>query len=221
MSLRSWCVSAPIHMKRFWLIILLLLTGIIIPFAIWGDQFDAALSLEGARTWMMRYGSLAWVAGVGLLVADIALPIPSTVVMSAMGLMYGWWWGGLASSLGSILSGVVAYALCRCAGHRAALWIAGAEGLAKGEALFAKHGGWLVATSRWMPVLPEAIACLAGLVRMSWRQYITALVCGSLPVGFAFAAIGHLGSSNPTLALVLSAVVPVLLWLLARRFGRN
>jgi len=207
-------------MKRFWFIILLLLAGIIVPFAIWGDQFDASLSLEGTRAWMGRWGSMAWAAGVGLLVADIALPIPSTVVMSAMGLMYGWWWGGLAASLGSILSGLVAYALCRFAGHRAALWIAGAEGLAKGEALFARHGGWLVATSRWMPVLPEAIACLAGLVRMSWRRFIIALVCGSLPVGFAFAAIGHLGSSNPALALALSAIVPVLLWLMARRLVR-
>ncbi len=208
-------------MKRFCIIILLLLAGIVVPFAIWGDQFDAALSLEEARNWMARYGSLAWVAGVGLLVADIALPIPSTVVMSAMGLMYGWWWGGLASALGSILSGIVAYAMCRVAGHRAALWVAGAEGLAKGEALFAKHGGWLVATSRWMPVLPEAVACLAGLVRMPLRPFLVALVCGSLPMGFAFAAIGDLGSSNPALAIALSTVVPVLLWLVARHFSRH
>lgn len=188
---------------------------------IWGDHFDAALSLDGARAWMERYGQWAWLAGVLLLCADIVLPIPSTVVMSALGLMYGWWLGGLIAAGGSMLSGVVAYSACRALGHRAAIWIAGEEGLAKGERLFSKHGGWLVATSRWMPVLPEAVACLAGLVRMPWRVFLISLVCGSLPLGFGFAAIGALGASSPGLAITLSAVVPVLLWLLARRLMRS
>ena len=204
-------------MKRLYIIIALLLVTIIVPFMIWGEQFEAALSLEGARAWMERYGSWAWLAGIVLLCADIVLPIPSTVVMSALGLIYGWFWGGLAAAGGSLLAGAVAYVACRFAGHRAALWIAGQQGLAKGEALFEKHGGWLVAVSRWMPVLPEAIACLAGLVRMPWKRFVIAMICGSLPMGFAFAAIGQLGSSSPTLAITLSALVPVGLWLLARR----
>lgn len=208
-------------MKRLSFIILLLLACIIVPFLIWGEQFEAALSLDGSRAWMERYGSYAWLAGIVLLVADIFLPVPSTVVMSALGLIYGWFWGGLASAAGSITAGLVAYGLCRAAGRRAAVWLAGEDGLIKGEALFAKHGGWLVATSRWMPVLPEAIACLAGLVRMPFQRFLLAMICGSLPMGFAFAAIGALGSSQPTLAIALSAAVPVCLWLLARRFLRS
>lgn len=212
--------NPPQSRSHWWLLILLLLAGIIVPFMIWGEHFDAALSLDGARAWMERYGQWAWLAGVLLLCADIVLPIPSTVVMSALGLIYGCWLGGLIAAFGSALSGVVAYGACRALGHRAALWIAGEDGLAKGERLFARHGGWLVATSRWMPVLPEAVACLAGIVRMPWRTFLAALVCGSLPLGFGFAAIGALGASSPGLAMALSAIVPVLLWLLARRLLR-
>lgn len=207
--------------SHWWLLIALLLAGIIVPFMIWGDHFDAVLSLEGARQWMEGYGHWAWLAGIVLLCADIALPIPSTVVMSALGLIYGWKLGGCVAAGGSFLSGVVAYSACRLAGRRAALWIAGEDGLAKGERLFDKHGGWLIATSRWMPVLPEAVACLAGLVRMPWRPFLLALFCGSVPLGFAFAAIGALGSESPGWALTLSAVVPVQLWLLARRLLRS
>lgn len=203
--------------RRVWLLILLLLAAIIGPFMIWGDHFDAALGLEGARAWMQTYGQWAWFAGMVLLCADIALPIPGTVVMSALGLMYGWWWGGVAAASGSWLSGLLAYAVCRYAGHGAARWIAGEEGLAKVEVLFAKQGGWLVTLSRWMPVLPEAVACLAGVARMPWRTFVIALTCGSVPLGFAFAAIGAVGEMHPTLAVVLSAMLPVLLWVLARR----
>lgn len=202
-------------------LILLILAGIIIPFMIWGQQFDAALSLEGTRSWMASFGSWAWLAGLLLLISDIALPVPSTIVMSALGLTYGWFLGGVIASLGSFLSGVVAYAACRWLGRPAALWIVDEEGLKKGEELFAQSGGWLVALSRWMPVLPEAIACLAGLVRMRWQIYGIALACGSLPVGFAFAAIGALGNTSPTLAISLSALLPLLLWFAARCVVKN
>lgn len=200
---------------------LILLTGIIVPFMIWGDRFDAAFSLEGTRAWMESYGAWAWLAGIVLLIADIALPVPSTVVMSALGWMYGWWLGGLVAAAGSMLSGIVAYMACRWLGRGVARWLAGEEGLRKGEQIFEKRGGWLVAMSRWMPVLPEAVACLAGLAKMRLRVFLPSLACGSLPTGFAFAAIGHLGHGQPGWAIGLSCLLPVVLWLAAARFLRR
>jgi len=200
---------------------LIILTGIIVPFLIWGARFDAVFSLEGARTWMEGYGRWAWAAGIVLLIADIALPVPSTVVMSALGWMYGWWLGGLISAAGSMLSGIIAYAACRWIGRGAARWIAGEEGLRRGEEIFEKRGGWLVALSRWMPVLPEAVACLAGLSRMRRRVFLPALACGSVPTGFVFAAIGHLGQKDPLWAILLSCITPVVLWFGAARILRR
>ncbi len=203
------------------ILILVVFTGIIVPFLIWGAQFDAALSLDGTRKWMEGYGTWAWAAGIVLLIADIMLPVPSTVVMSALGWMYGWWIGGLISVAGSMLSGTIAYASCRWIGRGAARWIAGEDGLRRGEEVFEKRGGWLVALSRWMPVLPEAVACLAGLSKMRWREFLPALACGSVPTGFAFAAIGHVGQSEPGWAIALSCIVPVLLWLGAMQVLRR
>lgn len=199
-------------------LVLVLLAAVIVPFLIWGECFEAALSVEGTRQWLEGFGAWAWLAGIGLLVADIALPIPGTVVMSVMGWMYGWFWGGLISAAGSMLSGTFAYGLCRLLGRPVAVRIAGADGLEQAHALFEKNGGWLVAVSRWLPVLPEAVACLAGLARMPWRTFWVALLCGSLPLGFAFAAIGHLGHESPAGALLLSAVLPAGMWWVARRW---
>ncbi len=206
--------------RHLLVLVVVLLAAVIVPFLIWGEAFEAVFSLEGAREWMEGFGAWAWVAGVALLVGDIVLPVPGTVVMSALGWMYGWFWGGLAAAGGSVLAGMTAYAACRWLGRPAARWIAGEDGLERARQLFAKNGGWLVAVSRWLPVLPEAVACLAGLARMRWRTFWLALVCGSVPLGFAFAAIGHLGQSSPALALALSALVPAGLWWAARRFWR-
>lgn len=210
--------------SQFWLytlLVTLLLAGIITPFIIWGESFEKSFSLEGSQAWLTGWGSWAWAAGVLLLVSDIVLPIPGTVVMSALGWLYGWWVGGMLAAGGSFLSGLVAYLLCRWLGRPAALWIAGEDGMRRGELFFQRRGVWLVAISRWAPVLPEAIACLAGLLRMPLRPFALALACGSLPLGFCFAAIGHLGHGSPALALTLSAIIPFFFVILASRNRRS
>jgi uncharacterized membrane protein YdjX (TVP38/TMEM64 family) len=203
----------PHRHSRLWLLITALLVFIIGPFCIWGGWFEKMFDLQGAKAWMESLGAWAWLGGIALLISDLVLPVPSTVVMSALGLVYGWFWGGIASVAGAVLAGLVAYLLCRKFGHRPAVWLAGQDGLAKGEALFrSQRGGWLVALSRWMPVLPEAVACLAGLAEMPFRIFFVALLSGCVPLGFTFAAIGALGVQRPGLAIALSALVPVALY---------
>ena len=88
--------------------------------------------------------------------------------------------------------------------------------MSRGEILFANSGAWLVVLSRWLPLMPEVIACMAGLSRMSFRVFMTALVCGSVPLGFVFSTIGAAGEARPVLALALSICIPPVLWLLLR-----
>jgi hypothetical protein len=45
-----------------------------------------------------------------------------------------------------------------------------------------------------------------------------ALLCGALPLGFVFAAIGHAGTEYPIAALLLSALLPPVLWVGVRRY---
>ena len=201
-------------MRRLFLLFFILAVLVIIPFVIWGDYFQNQMSLEKVVTDLEQSGSWAWAVGAGLLIIDLVLPVLGTVIMSALGVVYGWFWGGVIGSLGSILSGLLAYGLCLKWGRSAGKWIAGESGIAKGEALFSGEiGGWVVALSRWLPVMPEVVACMAGLVRMPFRRFFTALCCGSIPLGFAFAVIGATGRDRPGLALLLSASIPPVLWL--------
>lgn len=210
------------HRSHLWILVTTLLVLIIGPFVIWGGWFEQMLDLHGTKAWMESLGPWAWLGGIALLVSDLVLPIPGTVVMSALGLVYGWFWGGVVSVAGSALGGLVAYALCRKFGHKPAIWLAGEDGLAKGEALFrSQRGGWLVALSRWMPVLPEAMACLAGLTEMPFRVFLVALLSGTAPLGFTFAAIGALGVERPGLTIALSALVPVGLYAAAATVFRR
>jgi uncharacterized membrane protein YdjX (TVP38/TMEM64 family) len=199
-------------------IFLILTALVLIPFFLWGGKLMALFDGESARAWILSWGKLGGLAVMGLLVADLFLPIPATGVMSAAGYIYGPVLGGLLSVTGSFASGMLAYWLCRSFGRRAAERLAGAAGLAQNESLFRRGGPWLVALSRWLPVFPEVIACLAGLARMKLRTFTVALLCGTLPMGFTYAAVGALFSTEPAWAMGLSVALPVLLWLIFRPF---
>lgn len=206
---------------RNWLVFGFLVMLIVIPFLIWGNWFTELFTSEEAIRKLEASGPWAWAVGIVLLIGDLFLPLPATIIMSALGYVYGPLWGGFIASLGSFLSGMLAYGLSRALGLKAALFILGEEDLAKGQRLFTKNGGWIVAISRWLPVLPEAIACMAGLNQMPFRKFVLALACGSLPLGFVFAYIGAAGIAHPRFALLISALLPLLLWFAANRILRK
>ncbi len=194
---------------------------VLIPFFIWGDTLMAFFSLEHSLEWLNAYGTWAWAIAIVLLISDLFLPMPATIIMSALGYIYGPLVGGLISAGGSFASGVLAYWLCRMLGERAATRVLGQKDYERGKKISAQVGGWVVALSRWLPVFPEVIACMAGLTRMPLKNFYIALACGSLPLGFTYAIIGNSGIENPALAIGLSACLPPVIWFAVSRVLRN
>ncbi len=160
---------------------------------------------EEAREW-------AWLAGMGLLLADLLLPVPGTIVMSALGAVYGFWLGGFLASVGSIMAGLLGYGIGRYFDEKTARKWLGDKDFEKGSRLFAGRGAWVVAVSRSLPIFPEVLACIAGLLRMPFGKFLGALACGSIPMGFLFAWIGTVGREFPGWGLAFSIGVPAVLW---------
>jgi uncharacterized membrane protein YdjX (TVP38/TMEM64 family) len=196
---------------------LLLAVVLCIPFIVWGGQFERWFTGDAAVQWLRERGPWGWLATIALLIADLVLPVPSTGVMSAAGYLYGAGVGGALSATGSYLAGMLAYGLSRFFREKAAARLASADDLASNASLFQRHGPWLVALSRALPLLPEVSCCLAGLAPMRFATFAIALACGCVPVGFAYAAIGAAGQENPALAIGLGIAVPAVLWFVVRR----
>jgi len=208
---------------RLTLLFVVLALLVLIPFLLWGDHFEAWFTREGAVRVLAGTGSWAWAVGLLLLVADLVLPLPGTAIMAALGYLYGWLWGGLLAGVGSVCSGWLAYGLCRRLGRRVAVPLVGEAELQRSERFFAGSGGeWTVVLSRWLPLMPEVVACSAGLAKMPRRRFGWALACGSMPLGFVYAGIGTLGQIHGWLAIILSVGLPPVLWVLVgRRMGHR
>ncbi len=190
-------------------------------FFVWGDSLMATFSQDGTIAWLHQYGDWAWIAAIVLLMADLLLPLPATLVMSALGYIYGAVIGGFIGAAGSFMAGSLGYWLCRWLGESAAIQLLGAKDYARGKNLSNNVGGWIVVLSRWLPVFPEVISCMAGLTRMRAGYFHIALLCGSLPLGFTYAFVGSTGISHPAVAIGLSAGLPPLIWTMVRLYFRK
>ena len=207
---------------RIWLLVMAVLLVPILPWVVLGPRLElwaaGMVSGDGASG-LSR--ALLGALGVSLLASDSFLPIPSTLVMSALGLTLGTVLGGLAASVGVFLSGTIAYLVCRRWGAGMAQRIAGEKGLARVEAAMRRQGVLLIAATRSVPVVQEATACLAGVTRMPPKLFFSSLAAGCIPTGFAYAAIGASALHNQWWAVGLSFVVPLVTWPLVNLVVRS
>ncbi|MFM1801966.1 MAG: hypothetical protein RJA81_1318 [Planctomycetota bacterium] len=198
--------------RRLYGIVFTLVLIMLVPALVFEDQVDRYFSGEAGLNRLREFGGWAWLAGIGLIVADLVAPVPSTAVISGLGMIYGPLLGGLIGGIGSTLAGLVAYTGCRAVGPKVARRLVGESDLEMLHRFFSQYGLWAVAFSRWMPLLPEALCCLAGLAGMRAGPFVASLACGSFAMGFAFGILGQAYLENPTAGLLVSAAVPLAVW---------
>ncbi|MFO8014734.1 MAG: VTT domain-containing protein [Phycisphaerae bacterium] len=184
----------------------------LLGFELWGEDFERLFNQEACAAWFARIRPWAWAAAVGLLVVDLFLPVPATGVMAALGSVYGPVVGALVGATGSALAGFLGYGLARAGGRPIARWIAKPDELARFQRFFDRWGGVAIILSRFLPILPEVVAVLAGLARMRLRRFALALLLGTVPTAALFAWLGHASRAEPAWGMVVAVVVPLLLW---------
>lgn len=168
------------------------------------DEIDRALvALEHRSTW-------AWALGIGLIIADLVLPVPQTAIIAALGIIYGPVLGGLIGAAGLVGAGAVAFGLMRTPARRVCLRVFGQRSMDKIAAWGDNVLPWAVVLTRSLPYsLPEAVTCVAGLSGMRRSTFFASLTVGSLPVAAGFALLGATWSDRPALALGASYLLPI------------
>ena len=171
------------------------------------EAFDVTLLVEPVDSIGAR-GLAAWV-GVGLLVADIVLPVPSSVVMLAHGALFGVIPGAALSLLGRTGNAVVGVLIGRGAGNilsrRARRRSAADAG--KGAELVGRWGIAAVVFTRPIPVLAESTLVAAAAMGLSPAAVVGAAVVGALPEALLYAVAGDIATSYANGAIVFVGVI--------------
>ena len=173
--------------------------------------------LTDPSPWLARRGALAATVGVGLLVADVLLPVPSSLVMIAHGALFGVLVGTLLSLAGSLGAALFGFAIGRRGGPLLARLVTPAE-KARADALLRRYGALAIVITRPVPLLAETTAILAGASPLGWGRLTLATLAGSLPPSLLYAATGAAAGSFQSGALMFLLVMLVTgcFWLAGR-----
>jgi uncharacterized membrane protein YdjX (TVP38/TMEM64 family) len=202
-------------MARFWTfvaILLLTFTGIFL----FVEQLDLSL-LENPYGTLNAHGVSAAFIGVILLVADVILPIPSSLIMVANGAFFGIALGTVLSLVGNLGASLSGFALGHYGMPRIAHFISREES-ARAHCLLERWGVLAVILTRPVPLLAETTAIVAGMSRMKWHPFSWAALAGTLPGAVLYAITGATSANlgNTGLAFGLVLLIAGLFWIVGR-----
>jgi uncharacterized membrane protein YdjX (TVP38/TMEM64 family) len=176
----------------------------VVPFLVVGE-------LPGER-WLSRIDDNALLfaaTGSALLAADIALPIPSSLVGTALGARLGFWAGSTSCWLGLMAGNLIGYLVGHLYPQRLVTKLPDAP------------LDVIVFLSRPIPIIAEAAALAAGANRMSAMSFLTACALGNGIYSIALCANASLWLAGDWKgpALVFPMLLPVIAWLAWRRLS--
>jgi uncharacterized membrane protein YdjX (TVP38/TMEM64 family) len=187
----------------------------LIPFLAFGTRLDLLVA-----DWLEPRPTPAVLAAleVGVLAADIVLPVPSSMVATLGGAELGIALGTACAFLGMTAGSLAGWSLGKAAGARALARLDAADRRDL-EHRQQQLGPLLVVLTRPLPIVAEAAALVAGGSGMRLVDFLPAAASGNLVIALLWSAAGALGREADSLPLMLvwSLVIPVALaWLAVR-----
>lgn len=159
---------------------------------------------------MKRGGAAGATIGVLLLILDILLPIPSSIVMVAHGALFGILVGSLLSIAGKIGCFSLGYFLGRKSLPFARNIIPQKE-MDAAKIHLEKKGLVAIILTRPIPVLSETMAIVSGASALPFGKSLAAAILGSLPEAILFSISGTFVSNFNNTALIFLFILAIAL----------
>ena len=178
-----------------------------------GIQLEPLIS-----AWVAHAGAGTAATVIGLLAADLFLPIPSSLIMVLSGAAFGVVWGSILSLVGSVGGEWLGFELVRRYGRSASARLVGEEELERMSRVFARHGAAAIVVTRALPVVMETMSVVAGLSAMTRQTFLVASLLGTVPVVVVYAYAGAVSKATGSLvpAIVMLIAVAGFGWVIYR-----
>lgn len=202
-------------MRQYWLVIVAILAFFLCSFLL-VEQLQIPLLTDPHRLMQDATVGVA-IFSVSLLVADVLIPVPSSVVMILNGALFGIFTGSVLSLVGALGAAWLGFYLGRLGNPWIKRWVPD-EQLAQANALLEKWGLIAIIVTRPVPLLAETMMVAAGASRLTWRQITAATIAGSLPMVVLYAIAGATAATfnEALLSFGLVLVIAAGVWLMRR-----
>ena len=184
----------------------LLLGFIIVPFLLFGSPIEGWAAGQLVRE---QAAPLSAVIGVALLASDVILPIPSSLVGTALGAILGAPVGTLAGTIGLTAACVIGYALGALARPGVVEPLVAAHDRQLLEDWLSRHGIAVLILCRAVPVLAEASVIVAGAMRMPPLPAFVATTLANLGISAVYAGLGSFANDAATFLVAFLAAIAI------------
>lgn len=204
-------------MKRYALVATVIATLILASFLI-VEALGVPL-LTDPTDRMNEGGWIAATIGGGLLLADVFIPIPSSVIMITHGAIFGILGGFVLSLVASVGGAMIGWWV----GHRGGRWmdrIISPKEKEQANDFIARYGILAIIISRLIPIVAETVAIMSGTTNLGWKRVLIATTIGAAPPALIYAIAGEATDDFASGAIVTVCVVIVagIAWFVGRRF---
>jgi len=174
--------------------------------------------LADPTPWLNRGGAWAAALGVALLVADVLLPVPSSIVMVAHGALFGVVIGTLLSLLGSTGATLFGFWIGRRGEKLLDRLVPPAE-RERADRLLKRWGMLAIVVTRPIPLVAETVAIMAGASPLTWGRTALAALAGSLSPALLYALTGATAArfQNTALMFLFVLLITGIFWLAGRK----
>lgn len=156
------------------------------------------------------YASLSFI----ILVSDIILPVPSSIIMYSNGAILGMPNGFLLSLISVILSSVIGYFIGR-----------GSSAILKSEVdisakkILEKYGYAAILITRGVPIISESVCIVCGFNRYNFVVYLALNVAGYIPICLIYAYFGSIAANQNLFFISFgsSLLISFLLWAFGKK----
>lgn len=203
-------------MKRYVIVATIIATLILISFLL-VEALGVPLLTDPSDD--IRTGG--WIAafiGGGLLLADVFIPIPSSVIMIAHGAAFGVVGGFLLSFAASVGGAMIGWWVGR-KGSPVMNRVVTPRERRQANAFILRHGLLAIIISRLLPIVAETVAIMAGTTDIGWKRMLAATSIGAVPPALIYAIAGSATTDFASGALVTIGVILVALiaWVIGRK----
>lgn len=192
---------------RWIFLVLLVLALVLVPFALFESRIlSVVLGFLNSSPGRMFAASVIALA----LASDVVLPVPSSLLATASGMLLGLTMGATVTWIGMQAGALLGYYVGASVGTRAISRFVGAAELERAAESHRRWGGVSLIATRAVPVLAESSVVFAGALRMPLPRFLSLTGASNAAIAAVYAFVGaHALEARAFLfAFAASVIVP-------------
>lgn len=215
-------VGFDYHKKFSWkwvpMILFLFFTIIFVLFETIG-----LVTIDDMINWIKSSGQMAGLVIFLLLLIDIIIPVPSSVLIMFAGSIYGIFLGTFIGFTGSLGASFAGFFIMRRLRESVGKKLVGIEELGNMNIWFHKWGEIGLVLSRMIPMVTETMSFLAGLSKITWKRFFALTSFGALPMSIYYVYVGSISKSSVEWLtyLIIGFIIPATFWMIFQHFTQK